>query len=138
MGGNLLAEDPCNPNTIEEESENSREPPPEILSLEVSKDLQSVQDVWKEYTLGWDGKPAIRTVEQKYGNAWRKPARKRKFFSMRMHIVKEIERNAQEKKITCDASAADLDLRYRAPLGSLNKYYLALQKRETEKKKKTQ
>jgi hypothetical protein len=71
-----------------------------------SDQLTSMGEVWREYTVGLNGGPALRDLERNQGNLWRKYAGGRqKWFASRIHYA-AVERRKSEGLSETEAVAA--------------------------------
>ena len=56
----------------------------------------TVDELWQEYTTGLNGGPAVRSLEEKYGNKWRSFQNGRQMWRDHSYIYDEIERRIKE------------------------------------------
>ncbi|AET37815.1 Msn1p Ecym_2058 [Eremothecium cymbalariae DBVPG len=56
---------------------------------------QTVMDIWKEYTEGYNGQPSLRDMELMYQTSWRRDAAVNKRFHRRKVLCKAIERGLE-------------------------------------------
>jgi len=52
-----------------------------VPSYELSRAVNSVPDLWREWTQGLSGQPSIQSLEDQYGVSWRKSQKEKTFFS---------------------------------------------------------
>ena len=64
-------------------------PPTPVYSL--SRAVNTVTQLWEEWMVGIEGKPAVKELERLHGPAWRPSSSERVQFSRRKAIVDEIE-----------------------------------------------
>ena len=64
-------------------------PPP---SYQLSRTIESVPDLWREWTAGLGHGPAVQVLENAYGAAWRPAQAERVMFSRRKVIIDEIRK----------------------------------------------
>ena len=57
----------------------------------MDRSVISVKDLWREYTEGIAGGPAVRALEAAHGAKWRKSDKERRFFNRRKFIWLKIE-----------------------------------------------
>lgn len=57
---------------------------------------QSIMDIWKEYTEGFDGQPSIKEMEQMYHVSWRREPAMNKRYHRRRVLCKAIERGVEK------------------------------------------
>ena len=84
------------------------DPSPHRSTAKMSRSLQTVSDVWREYTHGLGGSPSIEQLDLQFGNSWRQSTAERKFFSRRLKIYKAIKAKLSEGK-TEDAAVEELE-----------------------------
>jgi hypothetical protein len=58
-------------------------------TYKLSRGLDTVADVWQEYTVGIDG-PAVEQLDVQFGAKWRSAATERKFYSRRSRIYNKL------------------------------------------------
>lgn len=63
-----------------------------IPQVTMSRKTVDISTLWKEYTVGINGNPAIRTMERQFGTAWRKSSSETKFYTNRLPLLREIQR----------------------------------------------
>ena len=81
--------------------------------------IQTVPDLWREWTVGWGSGPAIQTLEQAYGSRWRLSPTERVFFGRRKVIVDEIKRRTTSR-MSAIVAAEELETVRRRLEKSLN------------------
>ena len=64
------------------------------LPYEMDRTIQAVPTLWREWTEGLRGRPAVETLERKYGSRWRTTQKNKTFFFRRKLIIDEIRRRA--------------------------------------------
>jgi hypothetical protein len=60
----------------------------------MSRNVQTVGQLWREWTVGLTGQPAVQQLESTYGPRWRPQLKERTFFSRRKVIVDNIKKKA--------------------------------------------
>ena len=63
----------------------------------ISRTIQTIPDLWREWTVGLQGQPAIEKLDELYGSDWRSgpdAAAERQFYSRRKTLITEIRRLA--------------------------------------------
>lgn len=65
-------------------------------SYQLSRQVATVPDLWREWTMGLGGLPAVAALDAMYGNRWRSPS-ERQYYSMRKVIVDEITAMARNR-----------------------------------------
>lgn len=58
-------------------------------SYRLSRQVATVPDLWREWTVGLGGLPAIAALDATYGSRWRAQS-ERQYYSMRKVIIDEI------------------------------------------------
>ncbi|KAF1984287.1 hypothetical protein K402DRAFT_395948 [Aulographum hederae CBS 113979] len=61
---------------------NGQMSPPKL-----SRVVNSVPDLWREWTQGLSGQPSIQSLEDQYGVSWRQSPKEKTFFSRRKVII---------------------------------------------------
>jgi hypothetical protein len=98
----------------------------DLPGYRLSRALRTVSDVWMEYDQGWQGGPAVRDLDSKFGTSWRSSEAERKYYSRRrvfyeaiqflaaekgappMAVADIIDARRQQKKLTLDAFMKDV------------------------------
>jgi hypothetical protein len=67
--------------------------------------VRTVEALWREWTVGLQGSPAIEVLDRKWGNRWRagRPS-ELQWYSLRMEVIREIRRVAQARGVGEDAA----------------------------------
>ena len=52
----------------------------------MSRTIQTVEDLWREWTVGLGGNPSIQSLEDSHGAKWRPEQKERTFFSRKVII----------------------------------------------------
>lgn len=63
----------------------------------MSQTIQTIPDLWREWTAGLQGQPSIEKLDELYGSDWRSgpdAAAERQFYSRRKTLISEIKRLA--------------------------------------------
>ena len=71
----------------------------------MSRAVNSVRALWREWTEGLGGNPSVAALDSKWGGGW--PAGRQKevqWYSLRLEVIKEIKRVAQVQKISEEAA----------------------------------
>jgi hypothetical protein len=66
--------------------------PPTVASVpsyRLSRQVVTIPDLWREWTIGLGGLPSVAALDAAYGSRWRPPA-ERQYYSMRKVIIDEI------------------------------------------------
>lgn len=79
----------------------------EVPTYKMKRNLVTVTDLWREYSVGIGSGPSIKSLEENYNAKWRSQGSKTesRFFLRRLPIFKEIEKASMEKGITCEEAA---------------------------------
>ncbi|KAL2144209.1 hypothetical protein VTI28DRAFT_9500 [Corynascus sepedonium] len=67
--------------------------------------IKTVEGLWREWTIGLPGRPAIAALDRNWGSRWR--ARRRgelQWYSLRLEVIREIQRVAQARRISEQAA----------------------------------
>ena len=97
------------------------------LSYKLSRTIQTVPDLWREWTAGLGNRPAVQSLEDSYGAAWRPSQSERVMFGRRKVIIDEI-RARQSEGLSVAAAVEQVELvRQRGNL-SLHGLYKLLNK----------
>ncbi|KAK9484440.1 transcriptional activator of glycolytic enzymes-domain-containing protein [Lipomyces starkeyi] len=64
-------------------------------TYKMSRELESVFELWEEWENGLDGKPSIKYLEYNYGTQWRANSAEKQFFCRRKAIIDEVNRMAE-------------------------------------------
>jgi Transcriptional activator of glycolytic enzymes len=67
--------------------------PASVPSYKLSRQVRTVTDLWKEWTVGLAGQPSVERLDNDYGSSWRTGA-ERQYYSSRKVIVDEVRRRA--------------------------------------------
>jgi len=84
-----------------------RPPVTTLPTYKLSRSLHTVHDLWKEWTEGLCGGPAVKDLEERWGTEWRKEDTERRFFNNRRVVLNEVKRVAAEQKIS-EAEAVEV------------------------------
>jgi hypothetical protein len=60
-----------------------------VPSYQLSRQVATVPDLWREWTIGLGGLPSVAALDAAYGSRWRSPS-ERQYNSMRKVIIDEI------------------------------------------------
>ena len=89
-------------------------------SYSMSRGIQTVADLYREWTQGINGGPAIQDLERNWGAQWRKSEKDRKFFARRRVIIDEINRMIEFERKTPLQAVSELDQKLLANKASIN------------------
>ncbi|KAL1996107.1 hypothetical protein VTN49DRAFT_430 [Thermomyces lanuginosus] len=67
-----------------------------VTRYAMSRAVQTVPELWAEWTEGLGGKPSIQTLTACYGTEWRGDPKEKTFFCRRKKIITEIERRHRQ------------------------------------------
>ena len=84
----------------------------DMLQYKMNRNLVTVVDVWREYSVGVNGGPSIKHLEETYNTKWRTQGQNRtesRFFNRRLNIYKEVQKLSTERGITCEEAAQFLE-----------------------------
>lgn len=71
--------------------------PAEPGQYSMSRAVHTIPELWQEWTVGLDGQPSIKRLDELYGSRWRSgpsKASERQFYSRRKTLIVEIKRLA--------------------------------------------
>jgi hypothetical protein len=71
--------------------------------------LETVSEVWREYSEGFGGNVSVENLENSYGTRWRKDENERRFFNRRNVIYQEIKKISRERGVSCGEAAVFLE-----------------------------
>ena len=85
----------------------------EVLQLQyrMSRTIQTIPELWQEWTIGLQGQPSIERLDELYGSSWRSgpaAASERQFYSRRKTLITEIRRLAAAIKAPPDKEAYNI------------------------------
>jgi hypothetical protein len=78
------------------------------LQYRMSRTIQTIPELWQEWTVGLQGQPSIERLDELYGSSWRSgpaAASERQFYSRRKTLIAEIQRLAAAIKAPPDKEA---------------------------------
>lgn len=85
--------------------------PASPVQYKMNRNLVKVTDVWREYSVGLSGGPAIKSLEEDYGTKWRKDRTESKFYNTRLVLYKEIQKICERDCISTEEAAEKLERR---------------------------
>ena len=102
----------------------------------MSRTIQTIPELWQEWTIGLQGQPSIERLDELYGSSWRsgpRAASERQFYSRRKTLITEIRRlaaaiKAPPDKLACDTVVQQLEDERRRARVSLSKVIDALKR----------
>jgi hypothetical protein len=87
----------------------SEEEPPQYR---MCRAIKIVEDLWREWTVGLQGQPAIAALDSRWGSRWRAGRQSElQWYSLRLEVIKEIRRLAQAQRSSEQAAMCALGLR---------------------------
>ena len=95
---------------------NSRPMTPELEEEEppqhcMCRAVKTVKNLWREWTAGLQGQPAIAALDRRWGSRWRAGRQSEvQWYSLRLEIIKEIRRIAQAQRISEEAAMFTLSI----------------------------
>lgn len=96
-------------------------PPPELYTSDdtfMDRGIRTLPDLWKEYTVGWNGKPSIKSMNQLYGTRWHYQPKEALYWGIRRHVYELIE-HLRDTKYNGNVDAAIKELEDRMETESL-------------------
>jgi hypothetical protein len=98
---------------------------------EMDRTVQAVPSLWREWTEGLEGGPAVAALEEQYGSQWRPRQKDRTFFFRRKLIVGEVQRRVATRLAQSEAEAVEQLEALRQEKGlTLNKLSLWIEQRK--------
>lgn len=85
--------------------------PASLVQYKMNRNLVKVTDIWREYSVGLSGGPAIEYLENNYGTKWRKDRTESKFYNTRSVLYKEIQKVCERDCISAEEAAEKLERR---------------------------
>lgn len=79
-----------------------------VPSYRLSRQVVTVPDLWREWTVGLGGLPSVAALDAAYGSRWRSPL-ERQYYSMRKVIIDEIMAMAGNSLDDQEAIAAAIE-----------------------------
>jgi hypothetical protein len=79
-----------------------------VPSYRLSRQVTTVPDLWREWTIGLGGLPAVMALDAAYGSRWRGPS-ERQYYSMRKVIIDEVLSITGNQLDDADAIAAAVE-----------------------------
>jgi hypothetical protein len=74
--------------------------------------VKTVKDLWREWTVGLRGQPAIDVLDRRWGSRWRSGRQSElQWYSLRLEIVKEIRRIARAQRTSEEVAVQAMSLR---------------------------
>jgi hypothetical protein len=71
----------------------------------MSRAIKTVEGLWKEWTVGLYGQPAVRELDSRWGYSWRAGRHTElQWYSLRLEVIREIERIARSRRIGEEAA----------------------------------
>jgi hypothetical protein len=80
----------------------------EVPQYRMSRAIQTIPELWQEWTVGLQGQPSIERLDELYGSSWRPgpaAASERQFYSRRKTLITEIRRLAAAIRAPPDEEA---------------------------------
>ncbi|KAK9474998.1 short-chain dehydrogenase [Dipodascopsis tothii] len=75
----------------------------------MSRSVNTVADLWREWKFGISGSPSIESLEAQYGVQWRRSDKERKYFSRRKIIIDEIEKIMRDLNVAPEIAIAKVE-----------------------------
>jgi len=89
-----------NPNAAWSSSSSSpTESQHNVNNFSMDRTITKVAHAWKEWHIGYPGKPSIKSLDLAGNKEWRKGDRERKHYSRRHKVIKFIEEESRKKGI---------------------------------------
>jgi hypothetical protein len=85
--------------------------PSEPPQYRMCRTTKTVEELWREWTVGLQGEPAITALDSRWGSQWRAGRQSElQWYSLRLEVIKEIRRLAQSRRTSEEAAMRALDL----------------------------
>src|SRR5437667_1639565 len=76
--------------------------------------IKTVEGLWREWTVGLQGRPSVASLDSRWGSRWRTGRRGEiQWYSLRLEVMKEIRRTAQAQRSSEEEAMWAVDLRQR-------------------------
>ena len=73
---------------------------------------KTVEDLWREWTVGLQGQPAITALDSHWGSRWRAGRQSEvQWYSLRLEVIKEIRRIARAQRMSEEAAMHLMSMR---------------------------
>ena len=93
-----------------------------VPSYKLSRQVTTVPDLWREWTIGLGGMPSVAALDAAYGSRWRSPS-ERQYYSMRKVIIDEVMARAGNSLENQEAIGAAIEgIERERGAASLDKY----------------
>ena len=86
----------------------------------LARKLRTIKQIWQEYSVGINGQPSVKSLEEKYGTNWRNSDNEIKLYSYRNKIYRAIQKLIA-KGITEEEAIKELESIMKANNWSLSK-----------------
>jgi hypothetical protein len=93
---------------------------PQPPKYKLSRTIATVHDLWREWSIGIGGRPAVKVLEDTWGAKWRKDTTERRFFNRRRIVIDEVNRIASDDGVTIEEAIRRLDDKMKASSKSLD------------------
>jgi hypothetical protein len=91
-------------------------------TLRLSRSIQSVVKLWREYTVGIGGQVSVQEAEERFGKKWRADPTENRFFSRRKAFYDAIMLYASKQRVSSERAAGDLEKKRLEAGESLNTF----------------
>lgn len=118
-------------------SATSPEPAPEPAPKHrMCRAVRTVEDLWREWTVGLQGGPSIAQLDRRWGNRWRAGRQSElQWYSMRLEAIKEIRRVAQARRTSEEAAMWQVSHHHQQQRCSLDQFCKQLRAARKEGKR---
>lgn len=97
----------------------------------LNRNIVTVTDVWREYSIGLSNCPAVRDLEKEHGTKWRKPENESRYYNRRKELYIAIEKKAGEEHVSYEEAARRLEITRQKLNYSLDKLRVEVKKKGT-------
>jgi hypothetical protein len=79
------------------------------LQYRMSRAVRTVEDLWREWTVGLQGQPSVSELDRRWGSTWRAGRRSElQWYSLRLEVIKEIARIARSRRLSQEVAMHQL------------------------------
>ncbi|KAK4244197.1 transcriptional activator of glycolytic enzymes-domain-containing protein, partial [Corynascus novoguineensis] len=120
----LTSQDPVQTNhTPELDLQPGLDPDLQPPRYRMCRAVKTVEALWREWTVGLRGQPAVAELDRKWANRWRSGRQSElQWYSLRLEVIREIQRIAQEKRIGEQAAMHSVSMQQQQTGCSLDQF----------------
>ena len=111
-----------------------------IAPFKIYRQIESVVDLWREYSLGVDGRPSIKVMYENEDETWKRGNdTERKFYDRRKVVLQLVEDLGEQRNIPNEEAAAHVEAyRLKQKPSSLNHLAKLLRKLSVQQRRQLQ